>query len=75
MLKIVVLAASALSCASAFQIPLSGSIASARTNRVIGLRMTAAAEPAAAAEVGKRAEHFSAAIAHPQPVHQPMLML
>lgn len=63
------LAATTLALASAFNMPTSflpkSQLHSARSS--LSLRMTAT-EPAAAPQIGKRAEHFSASFAHPQPV-------
>jgi hypothetical protein len=72
MLKICLLAASALAC-SAFQAPASfPNTPQLRMGRcsTLPLRMTAT-EPAPAVQIGKRAEHFSASFAHPTPVTSP----
>ncbi len=68
MLKISLLALSAVACATAFT--PSTFLPNAQLQRcrpAINLRMTAT-EPAAPAQIGKRAEYFSASFAHPQPV-------
>jgi hypothetical protein len=61
--------AASLALASAFNMPASflpkSQLHSGRSS--LRLRMTAT-EPAAAPQIGKRAEHFSASFAHPQPV-------